>query len=450
MTLDNGGHSGTNTSWSTSSGAVDLTVQGGAIFAPTYPYPPTIGTLLVASNGWLLLAGSSGSAAPSVTVAGNATVRAGGGILADGTGYPGGQGNGAGTYRQDGILYVSGGGGHGGYGAASGGVKTAPGGTIYDLLSAPLSMGSGGGTYSPYIVGGAGGANIRLNVMGTLQVDGRISAAGMAGASANAGGGSGGSILLTVATLSGAGVIAADGGAGNGLGGGGGGGRIAITYTANTFSGALSAWGGGGYAWGGAGTIHTKANNQSWGQLIVDNGGQAGTNTSWQLGGTLDLTVRNGAVVSLPLGSQSFRNLLVASNSWISLSNQMLGVTGDATILAGGGIVADGTGYAANQGPGAGSYTSCGSGAGHAGYGAAGVLRRRPGGVTYGSPTAPTEFGSGGGGISVMLLIRSVGLAVGLFASPCPARCWSTAAFQLMAAPALAKAAGAARAAAFG
>ncbi len=34
------------------------------------------------------------------------------------------------------------------------------------------------------------------------------------------------------------------------------------------------------------GTIYTKANNQSWGQLVVDNGGQAGTNTSWKPGGT--------------------------------------------------------------------------------------------------------------------------------------------------------------------
>ena len=65
--------------------------------------------------------------------------------------------------------------------------------------------------------------------------------------------------ILTVGTLAGSGVIAANGGAGNGLGGGGGGGRIAITYTANAFSGLMSAYGGGGYAWGGAGTIYTKA-----------------------------------------------------------------------------------------------------------------------------------------------------------------------------------------------
>ena len=80
----------------------------------------------------------------------------------------------------------------------------------------------------------------------------------------------------------------------------------------------LSAYGGGGYAWGGAGTIYTKANNQPWGQLVVDNGGQAGTNTSWAASGTVDLTVKGGAVVALPFG-QTLGNLLVASNGWISL-----------------------------------------------------------------------------------------------------------------------------------
>ncbi len=108
-----------------------------------------------------------------------------------------------------------------------------------------------------------------------------------AGTGPSAGGGSGGSLYLTVGTLAGSGSIDASGGAGNGLGGGGGGGRIAVTYTVNAFSGLMSAYGGGGYAWGGAGTIYTKANSQSWGQVLVDNGGQAGTNTTWTSSGAL-------------------------------------------------------------------------------------------------------------------------------------------------------------------
>jgi hypothetical protein len=122
-------------------------------------------------------------------------------------------------------------------------------------------------------------------VAGTLQVDGRISAAGGAAISPNFGGGSGGSIWLTAATLAGAGVISANGGAGNGLGGGGGGGRIALQYSTNVFLGVLSAFGGGGYTSGGAGTIYTKANSQSYGQLLVDNGGHAGTNPTSRIRG---------------------------------------------------------------------------------------------------------------------------------------------------------------------
>ncbi len=156
-------------------------------------------------------------------------------------------------------------------------------------------------------------------------------------------------------TLAGSGVIAANGGAGNGLGGGGGGGRIAITYTTSAFSGLLSAYGGGGYAWGGAGTIYTKASRQSWGQVLVDNGGHAGTNTSWLSTGTIDLAVMGGAVVSPP-GQQTIGNLLVASNGWMSLSTRRLTVSSNATVQAGGGILADGTGYPGGQGPGAGKF----------------------------------------------------------------------------------------------
>src|ERR1017187_10415580 len=135
---------------------------------------------------------------------------------------------------------------------------------------------------SSTIIGGTGGGAINLNVTGVLQVYGTISASGGAGNSPSAGGGSGGSIFLTVGTLAGLGVIAANGGAGNDWGGGGGGGRIAIIYGSCGFSGLVSAYGGGGYAAGGAGTIYTKLNSQSASaQVLVDNGGQAGTNTTF-------------------------------------------------------------------------------------------------------------------------------------------------------------------------
>ncbi len=58
------------------------------------------------------------------------------------------------------------------------------------------------------------------------------------------------------------------------------GGRISLQYASASLSPArLSARGGNGYARGGAGTIYTRANSQSTGQVLVDNGGKAGTNT---------------------------------------------------------------------------------------------------------------------------------------------------------------------------
>ena len=99
-----------------------------------------------------------------------------------------------------------------------------------------------------------------LTVAGTLQVDGQLTANGM-NIGSNGGGGAGGSLYLTVGTLTGAGTITANGGSGDVCGGGGGGagGRIAITCGTNAFAGILTAQGGNGWNgnWGGAGTIYT-------------------------------------------------------------------------------------------------------------------------------------------------------------------------------------------------
>ncbi|MCX6926728.1 MAG: hypothetical protein NT154_26520 [Verrucomicrobia bacterium] len=398
--VDNGGRMGTNTSWTGIGTLNTLIVRGGAILASSASQ--SVHNLVVGSNGWVVLT-STQSSVPTLTVTYNATVQAGGGIIADGTGYPAGQGQGAGRYASTSSGYVSSGGGYGGNGGSSGGTTAVPGGVNYGSATQPTVPGSGGGIYSTISSGGAGGGVVRLNVTGTLQVEGRISAAGGAAISPNFGGGSGGGILLTAQTLAGAGVISANGGAGNGLGGGGGGGRIALQYSTNAFSGVLSAYGGGGYTWGGAGTIYSKANNQNLGQLVVDNGGRAGTNTSWGSAGLVDLTVKGGAVVVMP-SEGGFHNLLVASNGWLSLGTAMLTVSGNATVQAGGGIIADGTGYAGGQGPGAGRYASStssgyvGGGGGHGGFGAtSGGATPGAGGSTYGSVTSQSEPGSGGG-----------------------------------------------------
>ena len=252
----------------------------------------------------------------------------------------------------------------------------------------------------PYSIGGAGGGSIRLNVSGILQADGRISANGGNGSGSGGGGGSGGSIWLTVGTLSGAGSITANGGNGaDAIGGGGGGGRIAITYNNNSFTGPVSAYGGGGASWGGAGTVYLKTNSQSYGQLILDNGGNAGTNTTFNAS-SIDLLVTGGAIGQGPSGGWSVRNLQIRTNSVLttvaSTSSQTVTVTGNATIDAGGAISVDGTGSGASSGIGAGA-TYSGSikgGGGHGGFGAA-----NPSGYggAYGSIQSPVTAGSGGG-----------------------------------------------------
>jgi hypothetical protein len=391
LVLDNGGHPGTSTPLQ-SMGSTDLILRNGAIGLVSTPL--TFVNLLVSSNAWLLMTNSS----YTVTLS-SATIQAGGGIIADAFGYAAGQGSGAGQSYYYNSTYLCGGAGHGGCGANSTG-NYALGGNTYDSTTSPTSLGSGGGNYSPYSVGGAGGGAIRLNVSGIVQADGRISANGGNGSGSGGGGGSGGSIWLTVGTLSGAGSITANGGSGvDAIGGGGGGGRIAISYNNNSFAGTISAYGGGGANWSGAGTVYLKATSQSYGQLILDNGGNAGTNTTFNAS-SIDLSVAGGAIGQWPSGSWSVRNLQIRTNSVLttvaSSSSQAVNVTGNATIDAGGAISVDGTGSGASSGTGAGA-TSSGSikgGGGHGGFGAA-----NPSGYggAYGSIQSPVTAGSGGG-----------------------------------------------------
>ena len=134
------------------------------------------------------------------------------------------------------------------------------------------------------------------------------------------GGGSGGSIWLTVGTLSGAGSITANGGSGAGsLGGGGGGGRIYISSSNNSFTGTLAAYGGGGANWGGAGTvlIQTTGLND---QQVLDNGGHAGASTPLQSVSSTDESCATGRLRS---GStrRKLASLLVGSNGWLTANS---------------------------------------------------------------------------------------------------------------------------------
>ena len=393
---DNGGQVGATTGWSPTS-TFDLTATGGAVIAP--PSSSAYYNILVTSNAWITVSNQM------LTVISNATIQAGGGIIADAAGYPPRMGPGTGMSVSTPSGYASGGGGHGGYGAA--GVAPpgyhANGGVTYDSITAPTQFGDGGASYLVSVTpGSAGGAVVALNVVGSLIVDGRISANGGAASLQGAGGGAGGSVSLSAGTLAGTGVISANGGAGNGLGGGGGGGRIAIQYGANVFQGSISAHGGGGAAWGGAGTIYTKASRQGMGQVLVDNSGNAGADTPLPFLAPYDLTISGGALVH-PANTNTFlqlSNLLVGAGGTLTCSPNQFALDVSAlrnvTVDPGGLLTVDGKGWATGQGPGAGlSVNGVGSGAGYGGQGA-GVAGAR-GGASYGSAQQPVDPGSGGG-----------------------------------------------------
>lgn len=397
LIMDNGGQAGAATPVASVSSSTALTLRNGAR-AYSQNTLQTLSSLLIASNAWLAATNIGGL---NLTVTGNAILEPGGVIVADATSSGG---IGVGHYGYSG-SYPCSGGGYGGVGAS---IPLAAGGIAYGSLTSPFGNGSSGGGFSTYSIGGLGGGNIHLTVSGTLDVSGRISANGGNGSGTGGGGGSGGSINLSAGTLIGAGAIAANGGNGvDSVGGGGGGGRIAVSYTSSSFVGSISAYGGGGAFAGGAGTIYTRANSQV-GQVLVDNGGLAGTNTPLSSGlgapsQPFNLTIQRGGMAS-PQNSLTLfpqlANLTIVSNGFL------VGASGPATLdvlvwsnanIASGGVMnVDGLGYGQQSGPGAGfSFGGYGSGAGYGGVGGASALTN--GGPTYGSSVLPTDFGSGGG-----------------------------------------------------
>jgi len=404
LVVDNGGRAGTNSTISLPTTA-DAVVRGNAGVTAVSPFNSS--NLTVSANSVLTAPAQS---TLTLSVAGNLTIQAGGTLKLDGLGYAAGSGSGAGQIYFNGNYYFCGGGGHGGYGAAAS-VTNATGGSAYDSLTAPTLPGSGGGnnsTFSPVSIGGAGGGALQLTVAGTLQVDGTLTANGGNGSGVAGGGGAGGSIYVNAGALAGSGGITVNGGNGAGsFGGGGGGGRIVIVAGTDLFTGNLAATGGGGANYGGAGTIYLATGGAAP-ELLLDNASRAGAITPLQAAQGANLIVQNSAV-GLANSSLSFGSLLVGSNAWLMASNANasqtlnLTVSGNATIQPGGGLIADGGGYTANNGPGRGSYYYSqpnypGGGGGHGGYGAAWSGTNTGGGTTYDSIISPNTAGSGGGG----------------------------------------------------
>jgi hypothetical protein len=408
LSIDNGGASGASTPIASLSSQTDLTIANGAVAtaAGSLSY---IRNFVITSNSFLVQ--GSNSQQMVLSISGSATIQQGGAVVADGRGYVGGSGQGAGRTLSVNGAVTGGGGGYGGPGGVSSG--GAAGGISYGSLMEPTLLGSGGGTGSgsyPYSLGGGGGGAIQMTVTGMLSLGGRISANGLPGVGQGSGGSSGGSILLTAGGLSGGGAITANGGSAQlPLGGGGGGGRIAVSASTNLFTGGMSAHGGAGFVAGGAGTIYAnwRQFNSKYAQIVLDNGGLRGAPMLLPGLAASDLTISGGAVAIAPAGAQSLHNLLIGSNSFLIQTNAVpiqWALSGNATIQAGGGIsvdgIANGSGLPVPLGAGStgtdvisGQMVGGGGGYGGDGGGASGAS----GGGSYGAILQPVSLGSPGG-----------------------------------------------------
>ena len=138
----------------------------------------------------------------------------------DGKGYAAEEGHGRG-FTLNSIGY---GAGHGGFGGVVSSETDAAG--PHDSVYTPSDAGSGGGNGRG--TGGAGGGKLLWRVGQNIEINGRLMLNGIDGSGTDAGGGSGGSVIVYTTDITGHGVIDVVGGSGTGKGTGGAGGRAAI------------------------------------------------------------------------------------------------------------------------------------------------------------------------------------------------------------------------------
>ena len=181
-----------------------------------------------------------------------AWVESEGKLVLDYTGHPAEVGLGAGNTKN----LVGSGAGHGG----EGGVYQAGqlGGEPYGSIYRPVHFGSGGGNGQGK--GGSGGGMLHWRIGQEIELDGLVTLRGRSGSGTNAGGGSGGSILIETTNFTGYGEINVMGGDGAGpSGSGGSGGRIsAHVRFRHKYAGVFKAYGGGGKIYAAAGTVYVE------------------------------------------------------------------------------------------------------------------------------------------------------------------------------------------------
>ena len=181
-----------------------------------------------------------------------AWVESEGKLVLDYTGHPAEVGPGAGNTKN----MIGSGAGHGG----EGGVYQAGqlGGEPYGSIYRPIHFGSGGGNGQGK--GGSGGGMLHWRIGQEIELDGLVTLRGRSGSGTNAGGGSGGSILIETTNFTGYGEINVMGGDGAGpSGSGGSGGRIsAHVRFRHKYAGVFKAYGGGGKIYAAAGTVYVE------------------------------------------------------------------------------------------------------------------------------------------------------------------------------------------------
>lgn len=390
-----------------------LTIDGGNL----QTYAGTTITHTVANLGTIV-----GRIKINVTT-GDANIQ--GNINTDNKGYVGGTSRGVSGYGPGGgVGWYSAYGtcGAGGAGHASpGGSSCVAGGTTYQTLAAPTDLGSGGGMGYSYSNGtgapGNGGGSISILAGGTITVSGILSAKGGNGGNYS-GGGSGGSIYLYSSNITISGSLSVAGGAaGNGAGAGSAG-RIVIEYS-STISNTGTIDDSTGTQ---LGTVYYK--NISNNDLTIPH-----ANAIWYSNYLSDWTFRNlyvnGDVTFKPSSTTLFtinvsQNITLGSNATLYAGSYYttdsdgvgiyLNVQGDINVPSGTKISGNALGYIggystsvpSGTGPGKGlgvtnhNYGDVpGGGGGYGGAGGAGYSGSA--GAAYGSATAPTNLGSGGG-----------------------------------------------------
>ena|GEM_PF-2692385 len=324
----------------------DITLAMGAM--ASFNNPVVVDGNLIMLTGAQLRHGSNSSTKRNwlnLFIGRDFTLQPGSTITLVGRGYAGGATDGPGYGPGKGTVPRYGG-GHGGAGSPSYGTSGLP----YDSAVNPVELGSGGGGGIYYGgsggTGGAGGGALIMTANGNATLNGLITVNGNDGA-ADGAGGSGGTVNITAAVITGSGTITANGGSG-----GGGGGIVALNGTSFlNYGGILLATAGTGQKNGGTGTVALHSNSGPY-KFIVDGASVlAGELTSItdvvpveslyvassQLSG-VSMNVSNyislASTATLSLPQVQANNIYISSKAFVALNNTTL-ATGDVTAGAG-------------------------------------------------------------------------------------------------------------------